>query len=93
MGAPLPAAAQAPLAGYVQGVPLGGTAGGLLSQFNRVRISSAPAVGPFRFGAAYEHVLTLRLRDALPGFALGAVPGGGEWLDLQWTLAEREHVV
>ena len=82
-----------PLSGYVQTVPLGGTGGGALSDFNRFRISSEPEVGPFRFGAAYEHVLTFQRLAALPGFSLGAVPGGSEWLDLQWTLTERDHVV
>lgn len=89
-----PAAGQTlPLSGYAQTVPLGGTAGGALSDFNRFRIASEPEVGPLRFGAAYEHVLTFRRQAILPGFGLGAVPGGGEWLDLQWTLAAREHVV
>ena len=82
-----------PLSGYVQTVPLGGTAGGLVSNFNRFRIASEPVAGPFTFGAAYEHVLTFQRTAALPGFSLAAVPGGGEWLNLQWTLAEREHVV
>ena len=94
--AALPGAALAqplPLSGYVQTVPLGGTAGGGLSDFNRFRLSTEPGAGPFRLEAAYEHVLTLRRTGALPGFSLGAVPGGGEWLDLQWTLVEREHVV
>ncbi len=82
-----------PLSGYLQNVPLAGTAGSGLSDFNRFRVSSGSAAGPFRFEAAYEHVLTLRRTGAMPGFSLGAVPGGGEWLDLQWTLVEREHVV
>ena len=94
--AALPATSPAqtlPFSGYVQTVPLGGTGGGALSDFNRFRISSEPQAGPFRFGAAYEHVLTVRRLAALPGFSLGAVPGGSEWLDLQWTITEREHVV
>ena len=82
-----------PYSGYVQTVPLGGTAGGVLSDFSRFRISTDPSAGPFRFEAAYEHVLNVRRHAAPPGFSLGAVPGGGEWLDLQWTITEREHVV
>ena len=82
-----------PLSGYVQTVPLAGAAGGGVSDFNRFRVSTEPAAGPFRVEAAYEHVLTLRRVGALPGLTLGAVPGGGEWLDLQWTLVEREHAV
>ena len=82
-----------PFSGYVQTVPLGGTAGNALSDFNRFRISTEPAAGPFRFEAAYEHVLTIQRTSSLPAFNLATVPGGSEWLDLQWTLTEREHVV
>ena len=94
LSVPAPAAAQAlPFSGYVQTVPLGGTAGNALSDFNRFRISTDPSAGPFRFEAAYEHVFTIQRTSSLPAFNLAAVPGGGEWLDLQWTLTEREHVV
>ncbi|MCE2543812.1 MAG: hypothetical protein J4F30_10340, partial [Acidobacteria bacterium] len=82
-----------PFSGYVQTVPLGGTAGNAVSDFNRFRISATPDAGPLRFEAAYEHVLTFQRTASLPAFNLAAVPGGGEWLDLQWTLTEREHVV
>ena len=82
-----------PFSGYVQTVPLGATAGGALSNFNRFRISAAPDAGPLRFEAAYEHVLTLGQTGTVPGFNLAAVPGGSEWLDLQWTLTEHEHIV
>ena len=81
------------LSGYVQAVPLAGTGDGQLSEFNRVRLSSEPAVGPFGIGAAYEHVLTFRQAAAAPEFSLGAVPDGGEWLKLQWTIAQRDHIV
>ena len=94
--AALPGAASAqtlPFSGYVQTVPLAGTAGNAVSDFNRFRISTTPDAGPLRFEAAYEHVLTFQRTASLPGFSLAAVPGGGEWLDLQWTLTEREHVV
>ena len=94
--AALPGAAPAqtlPFSGYVQTVPLAGTAGNAVSDFNRFRISATPDAGPLRFEAAYEHVLTFQRTAGVPGFSLAAVPGGGEWLDLQWTLTEREHVV
>lgn len=82
------------LDGYVQAVPLAGSGGdGQLSDFNRVRLSGGLAAGPFGVEAAYEHVLTFRSVAELPAFTLGTVPGGGEWLDLQWTVAERDHVV
>ena len=87
-----PARAQQ-LNGYVQAVPLAGTRDGQISEFNRVRLSSEPAIGPFGLGAAYEHVLMFRRSAEPPEFSLGAVPGGGEWLRLQWTIARREHVV
>ena len=82
-----------PLSGYMQTISLAGTAHGQLSEFNRVRVSSEPVAGPFALGLAYEHVLTFRRLARLLEFNLGAVPGGGEWLELQWTIAERDHVV
>ena len=81
------------LNGYVQAVPLAGTREGQLGEFNRVRLFGDSGVGAFGFGAAYEHVLTFRRLAGVPDFHLGAVPGGGEWLRLQWTVAERDHVV
>lgn len=90
--------AQTPLlTGYVQTVPLGSSETDLtdsnLSHFNRFRVSSEPVFGPVRVEAAYEHVLTLRRRDSPLGLGVGIVPGGGEWLDLQWTITEEEHVL
>lgn len=81
------------LNGYVQAVPLAGTGDGQLSEFNRIRLSGEPVAGPFGFGVAYEHVLTFRRLGALPEYTLGAVPGGGEWLRLQWTITRRDHVL
>ncbi|WP_419860859.1 hypothetical protein [Candidatus Palauibacter sp.] len=81
------------LNGYVRAVPLAGTRDGQLGEFNRVRLFGESGVGAFGFGAAYEHVLTFRRHAEAPEFHLGAVPGGGEWLGLQWTVAERDHVV
>ncbi|MDE2653842.1 MAG: hypothetical protein OXI71_08505 [Gemmatimonadota bacterium] len=81
------------LNGYFQAVPLAGTREGQLGEFNRVRLFGESGVGAFGFGAAYEHVLTFRRLAEAPEFHLGAVPGGGEWLQLQWTVEERDHVV
>jgi len=81
------------LNGYVQAVPVAGTREGQLREFNRVRLFGELEAGTFGFGAAYEHVLTFRRLGKVPEFHLGAVPGGGEWLRLQWTLAERDRVV
>ena len=83
------------LTGYLQTVPLfsGATelADSSATEFSRFRLSSRPVVGPLLFEVAYEHALTLRQRDTSAGFGLGAVPTGGEWLDLEWTIAEEEH--
>ena len=81
------------LNGYVQAVPLAGTRDGQLGEFNRIRLSAEPLAGPFELGAAYEHLLTFRRVAEAPGFSLGAVPGGGEWLRLQWTVTRGDHVV
>ena len=81
------------LNGYVQAVPLAGTRDDQLGEFNRIRLSAEPVAGPFEFGAAYEHLLTFRRVAEPPGFTLGAVPGGGEWLRLQWTVRRGDHVV
>ena len=83
--------------GYLQTVPLGSVETELtesnVSHFNRFRISSESVFGSVRVEAAYEHVLTLRQRDTPFGIGVGVVPGGGEWLDLQWTINEEEHIV
>ena len=78
--------------GYYQNVPLlaGETElfpGGFMD-FNRLRFTGAPSFGSFAVEVAYEQVLTLRENAVPAGSSLGAVPGGGEWLDLQWTLEE-----
>ena len=85
------------LGGYVQTVPAvsagAGPADSNLSQFSRFRLSAEPAFGPLRIEAAYEHLVTLRRRDSPLGFGAAILPGGGEWLDLQWTAAEDDHAV
>ena len=84
------------LTGYLQTVPLWSGSTALtesnLSHFNRFRISTEPVFGTFSVGAAYEHVATFRRREAPAGIAVGAVPSGGEWLELQWTITDEEHV-
>ncbi len=55
---------------------------------------TAPQIGPFAAEVAYEHLLSYSERAvAAPLGALlqGVAPGGGEWLDLQWTLKETSH--
>jgi hypothetical protein len=85
------------LTGYVQTVPLWTDATplteGAVSDFNRVRLMAEPTIGPLSISAAYEHVATFRQRPTQLGTGLGSVPGGGEWLKLQWTIRDREHVL
>ncbi len=85
------------LTGYVQTVPLWTDATPLTdssaSSFNRFRLTTEPVVGRLSISAAYEHVTIFRRRQALPGGRVGTVPSGGEWLKLQWTITNQEHVV
>ena len=96
--APSPAHAQSSwLTGYLQSVPLfaGSTpfTDASASVFNRLRLTTEPVFGPFAVEIAYDHALSVR-QDAtdfsLLG-GLGAVPAGGEWLDLQWSAVDRDH--
>ena len=94
-GAPLNAQSQW-LTGYLQTTPLFSAPTELsdsnVAGFSRFRLSTAPVFGSVSFEVAYEHALTLQQRGANTGFGIGAVPSGGEWLELNWTLAEKEHV-
>jgi hypothetical protein len=91
-----PGAAQlGPLRGYalnVAGVsgssPL--SAGGA-SDLQRLRLMLAPAIGPVRLEAAYEHVLVYQAHPgaAVGALSAGAAPSPGDWLDLDWTLRQR----
>jgi hypothetical protein len=62
--------------------------------FQRFRLMTSPTYGRWGFDVAYEHALTVR-SDLTAGF-LG--PGGeqgrsaGDWLPLQGTIEETEHV-
>ena len=84
------------LTGYLQTVPLfsGPTdfSAGSVTEFSRFRLSTEPVFGSVSFEVAYEHALTLRQRGTNAGFGIGAVPSGGEWLELDWTVADTEHV-
>ena len=93
----VPAQAQSSwLTGYLQGVPLfsGATdfSDSNLTGFGRFRLSTRPVLASVSFEVAYEHALTLQQRGTGDGLGLGVVPSGGEWLDLDWTVAEEEHV-
>ncbi len=92
---PRAAAAQTSwLTGYVQTVPLFSSSTVLtdasLSNFNRLRLTVEPTLGPFDLEVAYEHAATFRQSGDAVGLGLGGlsgIPGGGEWLDLQGTVA------
>jgi hypothetical protein len=69
---------------------------GGLDDIQRVRLMSEPHLGPFDLEIAYEHAISYSERpgSAGGGRLLGViVPGGGEWLDLQWTVAESDNLV
>jgi hypothetical protein len=69
------------------------TSGGL-GNINRFRLMTEPSYGDFTLQAAYEQVLSLSQRagSGVSGLFVGFVPGGGEWLPLQWTIEEDDHV-
>ena len=86
-----------PITAYVQTVPLWSDTIALtdsdLKNFNRLRLTINQPVGPVSIGAAYEHVATFRRGSVVSGIGIGAVPSGGEALDLQWTIADEDHVL
>ena len=88
-----------PLSGYALNVAgLSGSslfsAGGA-SDFQRLRLMLAPAAGPLRLEAAYEQLFLYQQRPgaALTALTPGAAGASGEWLDLDWTLAQRADVL
>lgn len=98
-----PAAAQSSwLTGYVLTVPLfsGSTvlSDSNASNFNRFRLSTDQALGPFVFEAAYEHAVTFQQSITPLSLGLGgltAIQSGGEWFDLQGTISrhDQEHML
>ena len=98
-----PAAAQSSwLTGYVLTVPLfsGSTvlSDSNASNFNRFRLSTDQALGPFVFEAAYEHAVTFQQNITPLSLGLGgltAIQSGGEWFDLQGTISrhDQEHML
>jgi hypothetical protein len=84
------------LTGYYQNAPLWSQetelSPGGASDFNRFRLSTAPVFGKFAVEVAYEQVATFRQNET-PGIFVGLVPSGGEYLDLQWTIVDEEHVL
>lgn len=96
-GAPLRAQIPA-VRGYYLNVPVWSDSTALnpggFGDLQRLRFMTTPDLGPVTFELAYEHLLSYseRATGALGGALLaGVAPGGGEWLDLDWTLKETSH--
>ena len=85
------------LSGYLQTVPLASGSTALIdsnfSNFNRFRLTSEPMWDTLSIVAVYEHAATIRRRESPLGPGVGAIPGGGEWMPLQWILADEEHLL
>ena len=86
------------LTGYLQTVPLftadSPFAASNLSDFNRMRMTIAPAWGPVSVEASYEHAITVTQRRATAGFDIGGIQSSDEWFGLQGmiTSTDAEHV-
>ena len=67
---------------------------GGLADLNRLRFMTESHLGALDFDVAYEQLLAWSQRPggAPSGLLVNVVPGGGEWLDLQWTIEETDHV-
>ena len=93
------AAQRAEFAGYALNVFLRAGAGPLnaagVQDLQRVRLMATGALATLHWDVAYEQLLTLASSPDLAsiGRALGQPGGGGDWLPLQGTLADNEHVV
>ncbi len=87
------------LSGYFLTVPLWSEAGpfgaGGFGSAHRLRFMADPSFGPVAAELAYEQFINWRA-TAGGGLGLGVpgaiAPGGGEWLDLQWTIEDDENV-
>jgi len=93
------ATAQLPeIRGYYLNVPtwsdsnLASTGG--VTDLNRLRLMTEPHAGAFDVQVAYEQLLNWSQRSGRSpaGLFISVVPSGGEWLDLQWTIKETDHV-
>lgn len=97
-----PALAQLPfdLRGYYLNVGLWSdstrfSVGGV-DDIQRIRLMSEPRIGPLELEAAYEHAVSFSERPGSLGGGLlleAAVPAGGDWLDLSWTVTESDALL
>jgi hypothetical protein len=67
---------------------------GGLGDLNRFRLMTKPTYGDFTFQVAYEQLFSwTQNAGGDPGVLfVSVVPGGGEWLDLQWTIENTDHI-
>lgn len=67
---------------------------GGIADLNRLRLMTEPSAGAFTLQIAYEQLLAWTGRaGARPGAIFGGiVPGGGEWLDLGWTIKTTDQI-
>jgi len=64
-----------------------------LTDFQRLRLMWAPSVGPMGLDVAYEHALQLSAEGVTGTGSVALVPSAGvNWLDLDWTVEESDHV-
>ena len=71
--------------------PLGGSG---VADFQRFRLMTGPSLGPVGLDVAYEHTLQVSSRDVTnPGAVILLPTAGVNWLDLDWTEEESEHVL
>ena len=64
-----------------------------VADFQRLRLMWAPSFGPLDLDVAYEHTLQLSEEDVLGTGAVTVVPDAGvNWLELDWTVEESDHV-
>ncbi len=99
LSGPCVAHAQLPeIRGYYLNVPTWSDstsfAVGGFGDLNRLRLMTGPRHAAFTLDVAYEQLLGLTQRaggDPVSVFG-GVVPGGGEWLPLEWTIESGDHV-
>ncbi len=67
---------------------------GGLGDINRFRLMTEPALGDFALEVGYEHILSVSQRAGTDpsGIFVGLAPSGGEWLPLQWTVRDTDHL-
>ena len=87
------------ITGYLQTVPLWTDSTQLaksnVASFNRFRLSAEPMfdIAGISFNIAYEQMASFQQRSLVQQSRIGTVPSGGEWLKLEWTIDQDNHVL